>query len=70
MKKEKNTRLILILFILTWFTAAYAWPDGGYVSRSQSVAVSTDQRAIIIQKGDEINMTFSTGYTGGKEDFG
>jgi hypothetical protein len=65
--------------IITWAMAIAAlvclplfrvWADGGYVSRSRSVAVSADQRAIIIKNGDEISMTFSTGYTGGGDDFG
>lgn len=43
--------------------------DGGYFTKSESVAVSTDQRAIIIKNGDEINMTLATGYTGDGEDF-
>jgi hypothetical protein len=49
-----------------------ALADGGYFSReiSRSVTVSADQRAIIIKNGDEISMTFSTGYTGEGEDFG
>jgi len=64
----------LISIMLTWFFVSPAWPDGGYVSKTtttiQSIAVSADQRAIIIKDGDEISMTFSTGYTGECEDFG
>lgn len=50
--------------------ASHAQADGGYFSRSQSIAVSADQRAIIIKNGSEISITFSTGYTGEGEDFG
>jgi len=45
------------------------WSDGGYFSKPRSVAVSADQRAIIIKDGKEISMTFSTGYTGKGDDF-
>ena len=69
MKKEKIYGWILILFMLTWLPASHAWTDGGYFSR-ELVAVSADQRAIIIKNGNEISMTFSTGYTGEGEDFG
>ena len=44
---------------LTWLPTFSAWPDGGYFS--PLVAVSADQRAIIIMNGNEISMTFSTG---------
>ena len=70
MNNNKIYRWTLIIFILILFPISQAWADGGYVSSSQSVAVSADQRAIIIQNGNEISMTFSTGYTGEGEDFG
>ena len=44
--------------------------DGCYVSYSESVAVSADQRAILIKGDDNISMTFSTAYTGDGTDFG
>jgi alpha-tubulin suppressor-like RCC1 family protein len=43
--------------------------DGGFFTEPSSVAISADQRAIIIRNGDQIAMTFSTGYTGEGEDF-
>jgi|GEM_PF-1189769 len=45
------------------------WADGGYFSQ-RSVAVSADQRVIIIRNNDEVSMTLSTGYTGDGGDFG
>lgn len=57
------------MFVLIWLPAFESRADGGYFSK-RSVAVSTDQRAIIIKDGNEISMTFSTGYTGEGEDFG
>ncbi len=74
MKKERIYGWILIFLILIWLPISQVRADGGYFSpkteSSQSVAVSADQRAIIIKNGDEISMTFSTGYTGEGEDFG
>lgn len=70
MNKNKIYGWVLIFFILVCLPASRAMTDGGYVSRSQSVAVSADQRAIIIRNGNEISITFSTGYTGEGEDFG
>lgn len=70
MKKGKAFEWTLILFTMTCFPASQAWADGGYFSSSQSVAVSADQQAIIIKNGNEISMTFSTGYTGEGENFG
>jgi len=69
MKNERIHRWTLILLMLTWLPALQVRADGGYFS-SRSVAVSADQRAIIIKNGNEISMTFSTGYTGEGEDFG
>jgi len=43
--------------------------DGGFVS-TESVAVSADQRAIIIKSEKLVSTTFSTGYTGEGQDFG
>jgi hypothetical protein len=51
------------------FPNSLIWADGGYFS-SRLIAVSADQRAILIKNGDDITMTFSTGYTGEGEDFG
>jgi hypothetical protein len=69
MKKKKVFGCILIFLMFSWLVASLVWADGGYFS-SRSVAVSADQRAIIIKNGREISMTFSTGYTGEGEDFG
>lgn len=46
-----------------------ATADGGYFS-ARSVALSADQRAILIKNGNEISLTLSTGYTGDGEEFG
>ena len=51
------------------FSPSYVYSDGGYFS-SESVTISTDQRVIIIKNGDQISMTFSTGYGGEGGDFG
>jgi hypothetical protein len=48
---------IVFLIMLMCLLVSRAWPDGGFFS-SRSVAVSADQRAIIIKNGDEISMTF------------
>lgn len=69
MKRGKTYGSILIFILLIWFPESHVWPDGGYFSTSQSIALSADQRAIIIKNGDEISMTFSTGYTGEGDDF-
>lgn len=61
---------VLLLVLLTFLPAFWSWADGGYVSEPESVAISADQRAILIKNGDEISMTLSTGYTGEGEDFG
>ena len=74
MKMANNTGRVLLFIMLIWLPISQIWPDGGYVSKTtttiQSIAVSADQRAIIIKNGDWISMTFSTGYTGEGEDFG
>jgi len=70
MKNKRIPGRTIAIVILVCSTISPAWADGGYVSSSRSVAVSSDQRAIIIRKGDEISMVFSTGYTGEGEDFG
>ena len=70
MKKDRMYGWSFILLILILLPAFKAWADGGYVSRTESIAISADQRAIIIKNGNEISMTFSTGYTGEGEDFG
>lgn len=64
MKKGRNS-LFFILFFLCPVTLTFS--DGGFISTD--VSLSTDQRAIIIQNGDEISMTLSTGYTGDGEEF-
>jgi alpha-tubulin suppressor-like RCC1 family protein len=69
MKKARNCVWALLFILAAWFAASPAYADGGYFSR-QAVAVSADQRAIIIKNGSDISMTFSTGYTGEGEDFG
>ena len=70
MKKERIYDWTLIFLVLTWFPASWACADGGYFNSRWSIALSADQRAIIIKNGNEISMTFSTGYTGEGEDFG
>jgi ankyrin repeat protein len=67
--KTKNNMLWIVFYImLMCIPISRAWPDGGFFS-SRSVAVSADQRAIIMKNGDEISMTFYTGYTGEGEEF-
>jgi hypothetical protein len=71
MKKETISRCVSLLVMMILFPISLLRADGGYVSRiSRSVTMSADQRAILIKKGNEISMTFSTGYTGEGEDFG
>jgi len=70
MKNEKIYRCTLIFFILAWLPNYQVQADGGYVSKTESIAISADQRAILIKNGDDISMTFSRGYTGEGEDFG
>jgi alpha-tubulin suppressor-like RCC1 family protein len=59
----------LICFMIIWVPALHVLADGGYFTSHYSVAVSADQRAIIIKNGKQISMTLSTGYTGEGEDF-
>ena len=70
MELINNFGWICLLLVLVLNPVSQAWPDGGYVSKTESVAVSADQRAILSKFGDYISMTFSTGYTGEGEDFG
>jgi hypothetical protein len=69
MRKRNGMRAIVFVFCLALLPTSTIRADGGYFSR-QSIAVSADQRAIIIRNGNDISMTFSTGYTGEGEDFG
>lgn len=69
MNEIRTHRWFIVFFILIWFPGSLVTADGGYFS-SESVAVSADQRAIIIQNGNEISMTFSSSYTGEGKDFG
>ena len=68
MKLAKNLGRVLLVLVFICLPISQALADGGYFS-SRSAAVSADQRAIIIKNGDEINMIFSTGYTGKGGDF-
>jgi len=61
------------LFLLSWLTLTVlstmqVSADGAYFNR-HSDAQSGDQRVFIIKNGDQISMTFSTGYTGSGEEF-
>jgi ankyrin repeat protein len=68
MKRTKHFGRFLLSIMLIWLPVTPATADGGYFS-SRSVAVSADQRAILVKNGNAISMTFSTGYTGEGEDF-
>ena len=68
MKRRSLYRWLLFTAILAIAPPICLIAEGGYFGRVE--AVSADQRAIIIRLGDEISMTFSTGYTGDGEDFG
>jgi len=70
MKIQRICRWAPILFILILLTATHARADGGYFSSRAVAALSADQRAIILKNGEEISITFSTGYTGEGEEFG
>ncbi len=68
----KNNRLLVsACFALLALSAVTAGADGGYFSRPRvtSVAVSADQRAIIVRSGYSTTLTLSTAYTGDGEDF-
>jgi len=67
MARTFNIAVLVIAILL--LPMAQTRADGGYFSR-RSVAVSADQRAIIIKNNDEVSMTLSTGYTGDGGDFG
>lgn len=58
--------LALTLAVLPLFPLA---ADGGYFGPPRTVAVSTDQRAILIRGNEKISITFSTGYTGDGKNF-
>jgi hypothetical protein len=70
MRTRSMTRWTLVCFTIAYFPALQVLADGGYFSRTESIAISTDQRAIIIRNGNQISATFSTGYSGEGEDFG
>ena len=66
-----NGRLATVFiwyFAMVLALGTTASADGGFFS-ADSVAVSADQRAILIQSGNLISMTLSTGYTGEGKDF-
>ncbi len=67
---KKNAKKLIPILAFTSLIIFQIGADGGYVSKVESVAVSADQRAIIIKNGNEISMTLSTGYTGKGDDFG
>jgi hypothetical protein len=70
MKLLKKPGWFWLPVLLIFISLARLWSDGGYVSKTESVAISADQRAILIKNSNEISMTFSTGYSGDGEDFG
>lgn len=61
--------LIVLLLCFAVLTAIQLNADGCYFSED-AVAVSSDQRAVIIKNKDDISITFSTAYTGDGNDFG
>ena len=75
-KRQKHGRercalpVVLLIVLLLWLPVPRVRADGCYIGASRAVAVSVDQRAIIVKNGREISMTFSTGYTGEGHDFG
>lgn len=69
MMRSLATRLTIAALVLSVLVALPVSPDGSYFS-AEAVAVSADQRAILIQRGSEISMTLSTGYTGDGSEFG
>jgi hypothetical protein len=67
----KRMRVRVSACVVLGFLAFTAGADGGYFSvpAAVSVAVSADQRAIIVRNGNTTTMTLSTAYTGDGEDF-
>ena len=64
---------VKILFIIILPVCMFPGPvlaDGGYFSYSESIAVSSDQRAIMIRQDDTVSITYSTAYSGDGRDFG
>lgn len=70
MKELENGGRPVAVFFLAVLLLSPCHADGGYFSGSRSVAVSADQRAIVVRNGGEISLTLSTGYTGDGEEFG
>ncbi|MCK5250018.1 MAG: DUF2330 domain-containing protein, partial [Spirochaetaceae bacterium] len=66
---KASLKWVVLTGVLMLFTPSLIHADGCYFS-TESIAVSSDQRAIIIINGNEISMTFSTAYTGNSADFG
>jgi hypothetical protein len=58
-----------VLLAAACLSSSPAFADGCYFSRVESVAVSSDQRALMIRNGDETSLTLSTAYAGEAEDF-
>jgi hypothetical protein len=66
--RKQSLSLAAVVLALSCRWPFQALADGGYFSRT--VALTSDQRAIVISNGQEISLTLSTAYTGEGEDFG
>ena len=61
MKSVKKMGRTFLFIMLILVPVSLIGADGGYVTTMESIAISADQRAIIIKNGNEVSMTFSTG---------
>lgn len=62
-------RRVLPVLLIVLLPGIQVAADGGFFPALKSVAVSVDQRAIIVRKGSRTSMILSTGYTGNGDDF-
>jgi hypothetical protein len=69
MAKARNLLWISILMALSSLLCFRAQADGGFFVSSEAVAVSANQKAVIIQNGVSISVTLTTAYTGDGSDF-
>jgi len=71
MSGQASRRLLCLALLIAILAPGPVFSDGGYVTEKTVVdlATSADQIGVIVQTGDTISMTLSTGYSGKGDDF-